>query len=335
MKVAIITLFGYFNYGNRLQNLAMQEILKSLGCEVETLKFFPTSIPKKLDKLSISKRKNIKRWSIKNIKERYIPIENKKTIINEYDYFCIGSDQIFNPKAKLIFKLNFLDFIPSNKKFTFAASFGRTIIKKDIINKYKNGLKSFEFKRLSVRENEGKELIKKLVNKNCYVHLDPALIFNKWDNFIDKKIIISQKKYLLTYFLGEIPEQKRYFIENIAKWCNLEIIELNNIKFRRMYTINPSEFLFLINKASLIFTNSYHGVLFSIVFKKQFVFIETRPKMKSRLDTLFSIFDLNDRKFENINMDDLFNINYSKLKPILDDGINNALNYLYLNINNK
>ena len=335
MKVAIITLFGYFNYGNRLQNLAMQEILKELGCVVETLKFFPANISKNISELEKLRRKEIKKWSLENIKERYIPINEKEKIINDYDYFCVGSDQIFNPKAKLIFKLNFLNFIPKGKKFTFAASFGRGLIKKDIIHLYAKGLNKFDYKRISIREKQGITLIKKIINKDCCIHLDPTLIFS-WDKFINKSKLNINGKYILTYFLGKIPKIYVDIIKNIAKKNNFKLIDLNNIKNKKYYTINPSDFLFLIDNAELIFTNSFHGAAFSIKNKKPFLFLETRPKMKSRLDTLFSITNLQNRKFENIKLiNNLFDIDYTGIDKLLNDERNKAFKYLCWNMGKR
>lgn len=293
-KVAIITLFGYFNYGNRLQNYAMQELLKKHNCEVDTIKL-PLAKNKKSSQLMVKRKINFYEWSIKYIKERPVEYSNVIDILNQYDYICVGSDQIFTPKSKTIFKLNFLKDISADKKFTFAASFGRSVIPDNLIPKYRNGLNDFKIENLSIREMQGRTIIKNIINKEALIHLDPTILLGEkaFDSCLETdNLIASKQKYILTYFLAETDSKK---IKEINKFSNIndyKIININDRNLEKIYTLNPGAFLNLVKNSEKIYTDSYHGVLFSIIYKKDFEYIENRRQMRSRINTLFKIFKI-------------------------------------------
>ena len=129
-KVGILTLNGNTNYGNRLQNYALQEVIKKLNCRVDCIWFIDSYI--KMIKNSM------KRFLIFNNKyNRYRKFYNfsksnlnikyylKKQINNKYDYFIVGSDQVWNYDFKS-FDTNtmFLKFSDYEKNISYSASFG-------------------------------------------------------------------------------------------------------------------------------------------------------------------------------------------------------------------
>lgn len=124
--------------------------------------------------------------------------------------------------------------------------------------------------------------------------------------------------YILTYFLGDIPTQAEQDIERICEEKKLKVHHLMNYDDPAVYTSGPSEFIYLIDHASLILTDSFHACVFSFLFKKPFM-AYARDKvdgnMLSRLETLFSKFDLG-RKFvkegKPHNMDEIFECDYSE-----------------------
>jgi len=100
-----------------------------------------------------------------------------KNYQNDFDYFCVGSDQIWNPGVVQNNDFFFLNFAPPEKTFSFAASMGTTYIPEQYKNTYMTGLSKIGF--LSVRENDVKEFIQKLINRNSTVLLDPTLLIDK------------------------------------------------------------------------------------------------------------------------------------------------------------
>lgn len=366
MKIGIITIIDYFNYGNRLQNYAVQEILKSIGYTVETIVNTQRSSNKNTsNKLkNLSKLKNKNAMSIlKTIKRRLFLIIDKKKIsslnnekyrnfkgftdkyINEtdfiisdnyipeyinddYDFFIVGSDQVWNPHYRKGSSIDFLTFAHKEKRISFSASFGVSRIPDDFKEDYSKWL--CDFKAISVRENAGFDIVKNLTGKEAEVLLDPTLLIQKenWINISKESKKKPSKRYILTYFLGHKNETISKKIIEIANRKDLEIVNLASIKDDKFYTCDPAEFLDFIKSAEIFFTDSFHGVVFSILFSKPFIVFK-RGEMNSRIDTLLNKFDLVDRKWENIRFDeDIFKIDFSHVESILENERQKAINYL-------
>lgn len=364
-KVAIITLNGYFNYGNRLQNYALQETLKSLGFEVETI-----MVERKRNN-SVSNKTLIDKIKEKNIIELFSIMQNKvekylyknklnhhrtqifkdfslryiaetdysifsqnipKDIANQYDYFITGSDQVWNPNYTGASPIEFLTFAPKNKRISYAASFGISEIPAQHINNFRTWLSEME--HLSVREEAGAKIIKDLTGRDALVHVDPTMLLTK-DEWLSISEIPSnkpKKPYLLTYFLGDIPNKRMNKLKEIARKNDLEIVHLAQIKDRIPYLSGPSEFIDYINSASVFCTDSFHGAVFSILLNRPFIVFDREgktPSMNSRIDTLLNKFKLESRKIENIKFNSqVFEIDYSHIPPILEVERNKSLDYL-------
>ena len=121
-------------------------------------------------------------------------------------------------------------------------------------------------------------------------------------------------------------------IKRIAKENNLGVIKLGDITEKDTYITGPSEFIDYLNSCSIFCTDSFHGVVFSILMEKPFIVYErmgTSSSMFSRIETLLNKFNLNSRKAENIRTDEeAFNIDYSHVPPLLEAERNKAINYL-------
>ena len=363
-KVAILTLNGYFNYGNRLQNYSTQEALESLDFEVETIindtiyianksflckltnlkhKSFKeiynklnSNLSKYIYRNGIAKRIEIfKKFTKDYIKETNYAISKDnipKDLSDRYNYFITGSDQVWNPCNLHGSSIYFLTFAEKHKRIAFAPSFGVSEIKAEYVERYKEWLSGMH--RLSVREDDGAKIIKELTGRDAPVLVDPTMLLTKekWLSIAKPAKNKPKGKYLLTYFLGGIPPKYKSQIRNIVKENNLEVINLGDLREKETYETGPSEFIDYINSCSIFCTDSFHGTVFSILFQKPFIAYErmgSSLSMFSRIDTLLNKFDLNCRKAENIRTNEqAFNIDYSHVPPILEAERNKALNYL-------
>lgn len=367
-KVGIITINDYQNYGNRLQNYATQEVIKSLGFSVETIvnepnKIIPTrkkyefikhinklknkpyeeifskvndKISKKLFKSYTLQRIEVfKEFTKSHLLETNYTISEgniPSKLSSEFDYFITGSDQVWNPHFRNGSSVDFLNFAPKEKRIAYAPSFGIAEIPGDYIINYKKWLS--EMHRLSVREKAGAKIIKDLTGRDAQVMVDPTLMLSKekWLSISSSPKNKPSQPYLLTYFLGNKTKKLRAEICNIAKEKNLKIINLVDISDKGTYIGGPSEFIDLINSASVFCTDSFHGVIFSMLMETPFVVFEragSLPSMNSRIETLLSTFKLESRLSKNIkNNDQVFNIDYSHIGPILENERNKALVYL-------
>ncbi|WP_186667712.1 polysaccharide pyruvyl transferase family protein [Sporosarcina sp. BP05] len=379
-KVGIITICDYNNFGNRLQNFAVQEVIKSLGYQVETIvnehpsKYINDtnkvkSMVNRIKEMSIEEitkkllsrliQKSIyrdqiiyyekrtdafKKFTHENITVSSIEISNSNIptgFSNNYDFFVVGSDQIWNPNYRYGSPIDFLRFAPKSKRIAYAPSFGTSKIPNEYIQNYKLWLS--EMKNLSVREDAGSKIIKELTGKEALILIDPTLMLSKEKWLTVSKTAINKPKvsYILTYFLGEISHKTKARINRISSENNLEIVNLVCIKDKQHYLTDPSEFIDYINSSEIFLTDSFHGVVFSILLKKPFIVFnksEQSHSTNSRIETLVSKFNLHQRMSENINEDEnIFNIDYTHVDEILEIERKKTIKYLEnaLNINDN
>lgn len=333
-RIGIITLNGNYNFGNKLQNYALQEYLKDKGYIVETI--WNTDSKKKIIaiiksniKLGINAirnktntiKKQIKRnKNFKNMDQlinysKYKLSKNKidKKINEHYDYYIVGSDQVWNYNDPSFSGVYFLDFSDDKKKnVSYAASFGVDKIEQEISFITKK-LKDFNY--ISVREKSAKDNLNKLGISNVSVNLDPTFLlkYEDWYKKLNLKTTKSKDKYVLCYFLGSKKPLKK--IEEFCKNNNYKYIDILDIK-SRYYESGPKEFLEYIKGAEIVFTNSFHATVFSIIFHKKLVAFDKDSSSKnvtnSRINDLLEMLNITNRKYkETTKIDD-----YNKLPPI-------------------
>ena len=335
-KVGILTIYDIHNYGNRLQNFAVQEFLKEMNIEPKTIKNENNRYIVKIKRLikalvkhnEYKREKNFIRFNKKYINFSNYTVDCKKTNIkfqNKYDFFITGSDQVWNPTFGRMSDIDFLTFADNAKKISFAASFGINEIPNNLKEYYKNNLE--KFKALSVREERGKEIIKELTNRNdAAVLLDPTMLISmeKWENIIkEPKMIIKKniKKYILCYFLGNLSENRKKEIKRIANENDCEIINILE-KDDPFYTSGPAEFLYLEKNAFLICTDSFHSSVFAILFNRPLVMFDREDKevkMNSRIETLMKKFGLENRWFKDKINNDLIKSDYQTKEILIEE----------------
>lgn len=347
-KIAITTLNGYFNYGNRLQNYAVQVVLTSLGFDVETLIYEASQKDihgKKKSTKSLIEVIKESLWMIKHKKRihrlqsertrvfkeftsRYI--RESKEVLNDssdleslgkrYDFFVTGSDQVWNPFYNGGSSFYFLQFAPQSKRVTFSPSFGISDIPENFVIDYQKYLNGFN--HISVRENEGANLIQKLTKKEATILVDPTMCLTaeEWRSISKQAPSMTDKRYLLTYFLGGVPVEYRQYIRDLSDEYQLEIINLSDINDEVPYMTGPSEFISYIDRASLFCTDSFHGTVFSILLKTPFiVFDRNNPNgsMFSRVETLLKTFKLEHRVYSRVQHQDVMTVNFNHTEEIL------------------
>lgn len=334
MKIGIITIIDNQNYGNRLQNYALDMLLKEMGHEPITgiicyckqdwelrsknrfVKLIKSIIPfwmyriniiicrfkvKECLKTKVKKRREERFKEFNNSHLRMFPViivknnEQLSSTIFEQDYnFFISGSDQVWNPNFAGHSYNFLSFTSSKKKLSFAASFGTNEIPDFLIDYYKNSL--LDYKWISVREKSAKELIESFVDNKVDVVLDPTLLISKrdWDTLSRQPNINLPSEYICVYVLGEMPKAVSLF----AQTKNLPVIELNSRNFPELYAIGPEEFLYVIKSASYVLTDSFHAFVFSLIFNKQFYVFNRKQEgfdnMFSRIEEIVDEFGLND-----------------------------------------
>ena len=184
-------------------------------------------------------------------------------------------------------------------------------IPKEKIDEFTEWIKDFQF--LSVREEKGAEIIEQLCKRKAEVLCDPTMFISaeNWRRIAKRPKKIASK-YLLMYFLGECNSVSREWIRVLAERNHLQVIELQNEK---NFGIAPDEFIYLIDHAACVCTDSFHGSVFSLILHTPVVVFEREEnfeKMNSRLDTLLSKMQCSERKKMNIDMSNALFMRFDK-----------------------
>lgn len=227
----------------------------------------------------------------------------------DYSHFIAGSDQVWNiccPDADTAY---YLDFVENGKKIAYAVSTGATIIKekaKDIAL-YKKLVN--DFYAISVREKNSVAQFKELTGRNdIELLIDPTMLFtqNDWEHYFDLNSPIIHGDYIFYYAFHYDHEVNKAVMDIAKKYCMpVYIIEARawgplNARKDGLSLCNesgPIAFLNLVKYAKMVLTTSFHGTAFSVIFRKNFWFIDSiihNPK-DDRVKTLLEQVKLTDR----------------------------------------
>lgn len=306
-KVAIITLHRVRNYGSSLQTLALQDKIKSLGFKVEVIDYYPErytsfGLLKRLKNKSEKLRRNpvllfgarviisVSYLRKKLVFDRFLKDNinlTTKTYKSENDLFespvaadafCTGSDQVWNSLwNEGVDSPFYLSFVDKNKyKFSYAASIGNSAVKKDEGDIVKEYLASYN--HLSVREDNGVEILKRLGFEDVVQVLDPTLLIDAagWERYTSNKY--EGQKYVVTYNLHHDSRIDQYANE-VAKKFNLKVYHISYNwhdiyrKGELKWCPKIEDYLSLIKNAQYVITDSFHATVFSLIFHTDFVVI--------------------------------------------------------------
>ena len=298
--VGILTVTGDNNYGNKLQNYAMETILTNLGFKAETIRVDSRSylyikaityIQAALNPIfNEKKRERIKRRLSfyrfnNNIEQKtFLKLNSSAEIIrkklSQYDYLVYGSDQIWNPELPQYSDIFLGKYAPKEKNIAVSASMGISSIPEKYVDSFRDGFKNF--KAISVREEDAKTAIEALDEMlHAEVLPDPTMMLDssQWVNV--ERETGRPEHYCLAYFLGkENTESIRSVVRSIGS-------ELVNANSKSPY--GPGEFIYLVRHADAVLTDSYHATIFSAIFGIPVYIYERRDghtSMNSRISTL-------------------------------------------------
>ena len=355
MKIGIVTFHRAINFGGVLQAFALQNILKIKGYDCEIIDYYCPFIEahyrtKNYFTILQLKRffytllyngelkRNIKGFEkflanyLKISKNKYYPI-NLVEINEYYDKFITGSDQVWSPTCAGFDSGYFLSFVTDNsKKISYAASFGTKELPFSKTEEYINRLK--QFWAISVRETSGSKIVYDLIGKKVKVVLDPTLLLKKqqWEELFDDKKY-HKEKYILVYMISEdkrILELAKKMSRKTGKkvfYINDRIYKTKGVENLRKVT--PDEWVRLFLNADMVFTNSFHGIAFSINFNKEFYayYLQGNLSANERIINILSIFCLENR-LEKKEICCLESIDYEKINKKLEVLRNESITFL-------
>lgn len=295
--MGIYTLNDNLNFGNRLQNYAVQYILSPYG-KVENMTYRYKSVNERIKyylwKFSwgyiekIFPRKTYRSYRFIDFNRN---MSYKKYKNDNYDMFFYGSDQIWNP-----FYADSFMICPKTKpeqNIALCASMGIDTIPEKYNKLFSDGLTRFRV--VSVREKRASELVEHYTGKKPEILIDPTMYVpvSQWRLLEKKPVGKVPSKYILIYFLGDLSDKRKKQIESFAKSKQIEIIDLRTKA--NWDHVGPAEFLYLLDHAELVITDSFHGSVFSILFDKTLTILSREDKQKSmasRIETLMETFEL-------------------------------------------
>lgn len=376
MKIGIITVQkAPENYGACLQCFALWKYLKTQGydCQVIDLmrpwsnryiksKIFPeksctkhTSIIRKV--LSLLKGQGSKQEhnepfenemfkafnGLIDYSKTYYSVDELYANPPEYDVYISGSDQIWNPLISFINQPYFLTFAPRNKrKISYASSFAVKEIPKGVWPLKLDWLS--DFYSISVRESSGVSIVKDVFGRDATVVLDPTMLLTKTD-WEEQLILPNEHGYFLVYTLQYNSVIVRH-AKRLSKKYKVKLIIIvssttDNYIVDDDVTVveaGPKEWLGYFYNADFIFTDSFHGSVFSILFQKNFVTICTNALVSERLQTLFESFCIQSNyitldELAGIETIDSYNYNKEEVNCKLDTGRNVSREFLRNAIN--
>ena len=301
MKIGIITLPFGANYGWALQRWAIYHTIEKLGHQ-------PTIINRRWSTNNSSFINTFKRFVYYNvICPRFKRFVDKETpsvtpitrtpeetfgVSKHLDAVIVGSDQVWRIENTRLAGLDFfLDFLKDGpiKRLSYAASFGKDTWQgtEEETIKVKNLLQKFD--AISVREDSGVDLCNNLFGVEASHVLDPTLLLtaDDYNQLLSKP---KSRQELVTYILDS-TEEKRHTISEIAKQCNLKEV---NLYPSRSFTFYKSVYTWLekIRDARYVVVDSFHGMVFCILFHKQFAVLANSKRGLTRFTSLLGMLGL-------------------------------------------
>lgn len=365
-KIGIMTWFRYQNYGTALQATAIFTKIEELGYKPQLIDYAPkggvienhkitasfveAKIANKLKNCCLKKYISKERTAlfskyltdVANITEQVDTFPELQALNSEFDAFVCGSDQIWAPSC--YDDKYFLSFVDcAQNMVAYAPSIGLPNIKNGYIKQNMARLIS-RFEHLSIREQQGSDIIKQLCERHAEVVVDPTLLLSasEWKTFLEDQRSTREKKidgdYIICYFLGDYRGYIKA-VKRMSEKFNMPAYVIpifarqeNKIPFE----VGPVEFVDLIRNAKYVCTDSFHGIAFSINFNIPFTafkrFKDKDPQnQNSRIINILEAVGLQDRIIDRNSScfhRDLLKCEFSRANEILGELRAHSIDYL-------
>lgn len=280
-KIGCLTWHDVYNFGSELQAYALQQTLAELGYNSEFISYkkertlfsriyfgFCELRAMISPRSSGGHAENFIRFrrEFLNCSKKKYTAKNIATSNDDYSVFICGSDQIWAPNVyDSVYFLSFTD----KKKISYAASIGLNEIPIELSSCYKRHLSDFH--SVSVREKDGKELLKNSCGVDSVVMPDPTALLTKqqWEQIA--VLPKTSNSYVFCYFLNKDHSYKETVQKMVDEGTEIIGVSASSEDFRWMHIIKdagPREFLGYIRNAQAVFTDSFHGSILSLIFHK-------------------------------------------------------------------
>lgn len=356
MNVGIINFHRSRNNGAVLQAYALQKIVQRLGHTVKNIDYYPLAIMQSTRILkpgitlrtlarnvyALSRYKTLKRLSdrFESFVQRNITLTDFQYVTGadlenppRFDAYVCGSDQVWNPMREIqMGKPYFLSFVPPGyRRIAYAASFAVSEIPDSRREDIARSISVIDF--LSVRETQAQIIVKELTGRESVLALDSTLLIPKeeWDTIANPFSV--EEPFILIY--GAMTEQLSHLVtkvkqetgmKTVAIFPALSPIPIPDVDYV-LRDVGPTEFLGLFQKAAVVVINTFHGVAFSIIYRKPF--LATPAANPSRIISLLDILGLSGRWIPDVEQ--ITSIEIRKLINTSLEGITSSLEQHQIN----
>ena len=281
MKIGILTFHEASNYGALLQSYALQQALIKLGAEPQFVNIqrkaqnqAPVASPfaKRIQDMKEKRDALFSQFQDKYLKQSQL-FGMQDDIDGAFDAFIAGSDQVWNLSIPEVDARYFLPFAKPGKRFSYAASFGSSSVPESSREWISKQLSLF--KEITVREENGKALVKDLTGKDAKVCVDPTFLLDRdeWKAIADADKEDSQQPYLLLFLLQFDPAFVQ-MAQQAAKEKNLALKVVTagfmpQLGFDAWISTSVNRWVSLISNAEHVYSDSFHAMVFSLMFGRK------------------------------------------------------------------
>lgn len=301
MKIALLTYFHALSYGATLQTYATIKALESLGHEVWLINLYIPEVTSFLKRVLLlpkeHKHWNFRKKYFKHITRHYASSEELRKNPPEANLYMIGSDQTWNPDISMDKAPSFfLDFVKDNdKKVTYAASFGKdTIDGTKWISKERIIELLRQFKHIAIREASGKDLLAKFSIDSIQV-VDPVLLFPHYEELIGK----PQQREEIGIFKINKTDEFYAKAKEVGKLADIPVRSIGSLRREPgvicRYPEGIEGWMCAIASSRYVLTDSFHGLVISLLYHRQFVILPGMSGRVTRLRSLLQLVGLEDR----------------------------------------
>lgn len=349
MRTATLTFHAPNNNGSFLQAYALQKVLQDHRIENEIVNFYSDKQERQYKVLRVPKsmgdvaRNGISVLHYKALSERFrrfnemrakyltmtqrIKTKSEVTdVLQKYDVIICGSDQIWNTEARDFSDVYLLRNFQT-KKIAYAVSCGSNIERIDATRIVDAARK---FDAVSVRESTTFSLLQENGIANVEIVLDPTLLLEKSSyQILFENTPIIDGDYIFLYTINysdSILKAVQEFSEThgipvYTPFTGFSAYKCSKYGIKVLWNVAPDQFLNLMNYARWVFSNSFHGIAFSIIMNKNFYRVcelnaAGRRLPDDRIDSLLSMLNLEDRNITDIKIRKN-DIDYSKVNQKL------------------
>lgn len=341
-KVALLTFHDTANFGALLQTFGLYKKLNDMGYDCYILNYQCTNIIKReipdpfrfsfnpkhlaIEVLVYSKNRRcysaIRQFTAENM-PKMTQSYNRESVFSikeDFDSYVVGSDMLWGLDITDSDYSYFLDFVPDEKrKFSYATSIGKREWSKLETEKISKLLDRFY--AISVREEVTKERLEPVLSKPCQVVCDPTMLLyaGEWKQFVSNRY--SKGGYVLAYFNtvdGKAFKDAKTYAQSQGK--KLLVISSSPSFYTHTHNVMPAaveDFLSLIYYADTVFTASYHGMLFSLYFHKNFVYYNRQPSC--RMESVAKRIGVECREGRNVDFNNLPQLDYETIDKRMAD----------------